>query len=175
MDTFISFSPISTAVNAGVGIGGYIAFIFTRALITPTSRTWSSGNSFGVESCHAYSPNDLIGPSVSILGIILTLVAAFFNQCCCCKCSCCCEPFQFGALVTSSLHTPYILRPDGQLVREGETDIEENKEELVVVLEMEESQNIVDLVPLSGSASDILVTEAELEADEVIKEEIEAD
>ena len=61
-------------------------------------------------------------------------------------------------------------------MREEETDIEEeNKEELVVALEMEESEDNSDLIPLSGSASDILVTDAELEADEVIKEEIEAD
>ena len=118
----------------------------------------------------------MIGASVSILGIILTLVAAFSNQCFCCKSSCCCcEPFQFGALVISSPHTSYILRPDGQLLREAETDIEENKEEDVVALEMEESEDNGDLIPLSGLNSNIVVSEAELEADEVIKEEVGAD
>ena len=52
------------------------------------------------------------------------------DSCCCsCCCSpCCCLPFQFGALRTSSTRTPYILGPEGQLVREGETRTEGNRE-----------------------------------------------
>ena len=55
------------------------------------------------------------GFPTSILGLVLTLVAAFSNQCnccrtCCCKgCSCCWEPFTFGAIIASSPRTPSIL------------------------------------------------------------------
>ena len=45
----------------------------------------------------------------------------------------------------------------------------------MVALEMEESEDNGDLIPLSGSNSNIVVSEAELEADEVIKEEVGAD
>ena len=113
------------------------------------------------------------GLPCSILGFILTLVAAFSNRCNCCKSSSCCclcfsEPFQFGALVTSSPNIPFILGPDGQLVKEGETDIEENKEE---ELEMEESK---DINPSTSNSVLTSETEVELEADKVTKEKEEA-
>ena len=84
------------------------------------------------------------GLPCSLLGLILTLVATFSNQCSCCGtccCLCCSEPFEFGALVTSSPYIPYILGPDGQLVREGEADKGEDKGEAAETLEMEESKD----------------------------------
>ena len=62
-------------------------------------------------------------------------------------------------------------------MREGQTDIEEKMEEDLVALEMEEDVNELemeeskkdngDLVPLSAFSSNIVVSETELEADEV--------
>ena len=95
------------------------------------------------------------GLPCSLLGLILTLVAALSNQCsrcgtCCCLC--CREPFEFGALVTSSPYIPYILGPDGQLVREGEADTAEmdivptkTEEDKVIVKE----ENVGDQLELS--------------------------
>ena len=110
----------------------------------------------------------LFGLPCSILGLILALIATFSNQCNCCKSSCCCsccsESFEFGALVTSSPHTPYILGPDGKLVKEGETDIEANKDS-------------GDLILSSSATSNIILrseTEVELEADQAMREEEEA-
>jgi len=109
----------------------------------------------------------------SILGLILTLVATFSNQCNCCNTSCCCscfsEPFEFAALATSSLHTPYIIGPDGQLVRERE--MEEGE---VVELEMEESKDSSDHIPTSPSTPNTVMSEieVEMEADKVISKEV---
>ena len=64
-------------------------------------------------------------------------------------------PFELGALLTSSPQTPYILGPDGKLVREGETDIEENKEEGV---EMEESKDSDDITPSSSSTPNMVMS-----------------
>ena len=66
------------------------------------------------------------------------------------------SPFEFGALVTSSPHTPYILGPDGKLVKE------ENKKEDVDTLEMEESKDSVDLSSSSPYTSNIVVSETEV-------------
>ena len=118
------------------------------------------------------------GLPCSLLGLILTLVATFSNQCNCCKTSCCSscfsepfELFEFAALVTSSLHTPYILGPDGQLVREGE-----NEEEEVVELEMEESKDSSDHIPTSPSTPNTVMSETEveneMEADKVNSKEV---
>ena len=150
-ERFISFSPRSTAVNVGANVAGILTYIFTLPL------------SSEFHGCSIISYYLVFGGlPCSILGLILTLVAAFSNQCNCCKSSCCCsccsEPFEFGALLASSPHTPYILGPDGQLVRE-----EENKEEEVVELEMEESKDSGDPIPFSPSTTDMVVSEKEVE------------
>ena len=64
----------------------------------------------------------------------------------------------------TSLHIPYIIGPDGQLV--GEADIEENKEE-----EVEEVKDNGDLVTTFSSASNSTGSGAELKEDEVMQEE----
>ena len=109
---------------------------------------------------------EVVGANNPILGFILTLVAAFSNQCSCfgtCCCFCCTEPFEFGALVTSSPNVLYIL---GQLVREGE--LEKNKEE---ELEMEESK---DLIPSSSKIVLKSEMEVNLDVDKFTKEGEEA-
>jgi len=169
-ERFISFSPISAAVNVGVSVAGILTYIFTMSQITGCdSRYWELF--YTNEFYLVYG-----GLPCSILGLILTLVATFSNQCNCCKASCgCSEPFEFAALVTSSLHTPYIVGPDGQLVREGE-----NEEEEVVELEMEESKDSSDHIPTSPSTPNTVndrmsvmsETEVEMEADKVNSKEV---
>ena len=122
-ESFISYSPKYTAVNAGGSIAGILLnfFIFAH---------------FSRERSLPLFGYVIFGLPISILGLLLTLVVAFSNQCNCCKCwccSCCSEPFQFGALLASSPHTSYIVGPGGELI----TDTEENKEkEMQEALEM---------------------------------------
>ena len=65
------------------------------------------------------------------------MVAAFLDKCgndccrsfcCSCCCRCCFQPYELGALVVSSPQDLYILGPDGELVKKGDFDVEENKE-----------------------------------------------
>jgi len=182
-ERFISFSPISTAVNVGVSVAGILTYIFALPF-EPNYKYLYVACVDGFYLVYGGLP-------CSILGLLLTLVATFSNQCNCCKssccscscscctcscscsssccCSCCSEPFEFAALATSSLHTPYILGPDGQLVREGE-----NKEEEVVELEMEESKDSSDHIPTSPSTPNTVMSEieVEMEADKVISKEV---
>ena len=128
-----------------------------------------SDNDYTLEEIFCTAYYLVYGLPISLLGLILTLVAAFSNQCSCCGtccCLCCSEPFEFGALATSSPYIPYILGPDGQLVREGEADKGEVKGEAAETLEMEESKDGGDLVP---SSSDIVPTKTD--ADKVIVRE----
>ena len=129
-ETFITFSPKYTAVNVCVSIAGFLASVLMMHLTSPNH--W---NCF--ERYQAYG-----GRLSSLLGLLLTLVVAFsnnrvFKRFCCASCSLS-QPFEVGALLTSSPHTPYILGPDGQLVKEGGT--ERNNEEEMEVLEMKESK-----------------------------------
>ena len=167
---FISFSPKCTAINVGVSVTGILAYYITLPLLstsTSTSPDWFC-------STNAYL---FFGFPCSIFGLILTMVATFSNQCNCCKSSCCCscfnEPFEFGALVTSSPHIPYIIEPDGQLVREEETDIKENKEEEVEM--EEESKDSGDVIPSSSSTPSMpcIVKEEETDIEENKEEEVE--
>ena len=104
----ITFSPKYTAINAGLSVAGALTYAF--------SLPHTTYNEFAIEmSSFIFS---LIGLP-SILALLLTLTATFSNKCNCCR-SCCCfscctEPFEIGALLTSSPHTPYVLRSDGQL------------------------------------------------------------
>jgi|ERR1712192_110342 len=128
-DIFISFSPKYTAINAAVSVAGIPAYFFLMELVAG-------------DDCNI----DYFGLLCSLLGLILTLVVAFLP-----KCNSFAShfgfswplrfilplgltlapdfasSFEFGALVTSSPNIPYILGLDGQLVKEEETHIEENK------------------------------------------------
>ena len=97
---------------------------------------------------------------INIIGLILTLVA---GRCKCCHCCACCS-LQFGALLTSSPFTPYILGADGQLVMESATNKEDNKEEEVRELEMADTPSIV------GSE-----TKVGLEANELVQTMVESE
>ena len=116
-ESFIMFSPKYTAINAGVSTGGLLLLFPVLSLVFPNQELCPSGLYliYGGLPC-------------TILSLLLTLVAAFSNQWNCCKSCCCCsscsEPFEFGALLTSSPHTPYILGPEGELKAEN---IEESK------------------------------------------------
>ena len=175
-EKFISFSPKATAVNVSVTVAGILLYVITLPLVSALNYTAPLEDRCG-SGFYLY-----LGLPCSLLGIILTLVVAFSNQCscceaCCCSCeracccfccnSCCCEQFEFGALVTSSHGIPYILRPDGQLVKEGEADKGGDKGEVAETLEMEESKIV-------GVPSSPDVAPAETEVDKVIvREEVE--
>ena len=77
-------------------------------------------------------------------GILFTLAATFSNQCSCCRscccCTCCTKPFEMGALLTSSPHTPYVLGSDGGL-RKVETG-GKLEEEDVEAIEMEAPKDL---------------------------------
>ena len=90
-----------------------------------------------------------------IAGLLLSLAAALSNQCkcfkSCCCCLCCTEPFEAGALITSSLHTPYVIGLDGQLSKEKTGGGQERGEEAETVevqvedveaFKMDESQDL---------------------------------
>ena len=111
-ESFIMFSPRYTAVNAGVSTVGILLLFPILDLVLPNQPLCPSGLYliYGGLPC-------------TILSLLLTLVAAFSNQWNCCKSCCCCsscsEPFEFGALLTSSPHTPYIFGPEGELKAEN--------------------------------------------------------
>ena len=159
--SFIAFSPKYTAINVGVSVAGILTYCFSLK--------------FDLEQVGIYLG---VGLPCSILGLILTLFTVFSNKCNCCKGTCCCssflKPFEFGALDVSSPHVPFILGPDGELVREGEADIEENKEK---EMEMEESNGRSDPIPSSASTSNIVVleTEVELEANKVVRKDVDVE
>ena len=94
-ESYLVFSPKSTAINVGVSLAGTLIYM------APLARSRSF-----VVVLVALLP-------LSILGIIFTLMFTFCIQCSCClSCCCCCEPFEFAALVTSSPLTPHILETD---------------------------------------------------------------
>merc|ERR1719264_1943668 len=73
--SFISFSPKCTAINIGVSAAGIVAYVFTLPLTAnDPDLLYTSGIYiiFGGLPCF-------------ILGLILTLLAAFSNRCNCCK------------------------------------------------------------------------------------------
>ena len=119
---FISFSPISTAVNACVGFAGSLSYFITLPLFFKPSETEGERDSifFGFHLYYMF-----IQP-INIIGLILTLAAGCRCRCCCSCCSC---SLQFGALLTAEPYTPYFLASDGQLVMERATHVEDNKEE----------------------------------------------
>ena len=100
-ESYLGFSPKSTAINVGFSLVGSLIYFVTMAQLNPAlflSR----------EALIIFLP-------LNILKVILTLVFTFCNKCSCCKsscCLCCCEPFEFAALVTTSPHTPYILEEE---------------------------------------------------------------
>jgi len=95
-ESYLVFSPKSTAINVGVSLAGTLIYmaplVGSRALTTVL----------------------IVLLPLSLLGIIFTLMFTFCIQCSCCLsyCCCCCEPFEFAALVTSSPFTPHILETD---------------------------------------------------------------
>ena len=131
-ESFITFSPKYTAVTTIGSVAGVLLCIVTLFLET---SDWDCATGTYIAFGHPFT----------ILGVILTLVVGFSNQCnsChACHCyACCFEPFEFGALLTSSPHTPYILGPDGHLVREENINLDENNEEEVAL----ETKDIKDL------------------------------
>ena len=120
-ETFITFSPKYTAINAVVSVVGLLVFLFTMPLIQETSFELYGLVLFGTPF---------------IPGLLLTLATTFSNQCNCCR-SCCCfscctEPFEIGALLPSEPHTSYVLGSDGQLRKEGTGGgLEEEMESMV--------------------------------------------
>ena len=117
-ETFITFSPKYTVVNAGLSAVGVLAFVFAFPLI---------------QNLQPLSYWDTVLPIVGtpfILGLLPTLAATFSNRCTCCRsccCSCCDGSFDLGALLPSAPRTQYILGSDGQL-RKQETGIGSNVE-----------------------------------------------
>ena len=98
----------------------------------------------------------------SILALLFTLATTFPNQCKCCR-SCCCfpcciEPFEIGALLTSSLHTPYFLGSDGQLRKEGTGgSLEEEMERMLNDAEEVEVVLVEDVEAVEMDASRIFL------------------
>ena len=128
-ESFITFSPKYTAVTTIGSVAGVLLCIVTLFLET---SDWDCATGTYIAFGHPFT----------ILGVILTLVVAFSNQCNSCHSyACCFEPFEFGALLTSSPHTPYILGPDGHLVSEENINLDENNEEEVAL----ETKDIKDL------------------------------
>ena len=121
---FITFSPKYTAINAGVSFAGLLVYIFTIA----ENRSFSS-----------ISIN--VWPTF-IGGLLFTLAATFSNQINCCRLYCCVEPFEMGALLVSSPHTPFVLGPDGQLRREA-TEMDSNVKQEQEIKEGESKQEEV--------------------------------
>ena len=62
-----------------------------------------------------------------LIGITLSLVVAFLDQCTC-HCSSSCESYKFRALLPDSPHASYILQPGGKLVIEENVNNKEEKE-----------------------------------------------
>ena len=160
-DTFITFSPKYTAINAGLNLAGALVYIFTLCLVTK--------HDYGVGI-----PRVLLGTcALFIPGLLLTLVAAFSNQCKCCRNCCCCtsctEPFEIGALLTSSPRTPYVLGSDGRL-RKEETYEEQEEEE-----EEEEEGMDEDVEAAKGEVEDGGKAEEEREVEEADAEEVESE
>ena len=146
-EQFITFSPKYTAINGGISVAGLLACFLTRPVTDhsePDSLLVSGQMLFMVAVPF-------------IAGLLLSLAAALSNQCKCCKSCCCClcctEPFEMGALLTSSLHTPYVLGLDGQLNKEktggGQEEVDkaeketvEDQVEDVEAFKMDESQDL---------------------------------
>ena len=132
-ETFITFSPKYTAINAGVNIAGLLIYVFIIA-----------------DSLFYDAEDYTIQVIPFILGLLLTLATTFSNQCnccrnCCCS-SCCTEPFEIGALLTSSPHTPYVLGSDGQLRKEGTSGgLEEEMESMVKEVEVRVESPVEDV------------------------------
>ena len=143
-ETIIIFSPIYTAINASVSFVGLLVYAFTLALIYEASL-------------------DRVLPYFGLVftpGRLLTLATTLSNQCNCCR-SCCCsscctEPFELGALLTSSPHIPYILGSDGQLKKEGTGGgLKEEKEIIGMGVEVEMEAEEVKEVMVEDLAKDL--------------------
>ena len=72
-ETFITFSPKYTAINAGLSLAGALVYKFTLHLVTRDE----------------IAPKIILG-ALFFPGLLLTLAATFSNQCRCCR-SCCCR------------------------------------------------------------------------------------
>ena len=109
-ETFVTFSPINAGVSTGV--------LLPLLCVSPDVRLFLM---FGLPS---------------ILGLLLTLVVTTFsNQFNCCRSccfSCCTESFELRVLLSSSLHTLYVLGSYGHLRKEGTGGgLEEEMESMV--------------------------------------------
>ena len=109
-ETFVTFFPI----NAGVSTCVLLPLLYVSPDITLFLM-------FGLPS---------------ILGLLLTLVVTTFsNQFNCCRSccfSCCTESFELRVLLSSSLHTLYVLGSYGHLRKEGTGGgLEEEMESMV--------------------------------------------
>ena len=132
-ETFVTFSPINAGVSTGV--------LLPLLCVSPDVRLFLM---FGLPS---------------ILGLLLTLVVTTFsNQCNCCRSccfSCCTESFELRVLLSSSLHTLYVLGSYGHLRKEGTGGgLEEGMESMMVGVELE---------PREVKEVEALVKEAEMD------------
>ena len=97
-ETYVAFSPKSTAVNAAVSIVGVLVYAFILPKLS------KSGDQICFEEVYVGG-----GLPCYFLGLLLTLVATFLDQC---NISCSCldlQPLEFAALLPTSPQTPYIL------------------------------------------------------------------
>ena len=122
----ITFSLKYTAINIGVSVLGFPVYAVLFYTLHITDFTDETPDFILIILRIVGLP--------SIPGLLLTLAATFSNQCNCCKsCSCCGEPFEFGALLTSSPLSPCILGSDGQVWGvEGDRGLEEEMENMAV-------------------------------------------
>ena len=132
-ETFVTFSPINAGVSTGV--------LLPLLCVSPDVRLFLM---FGLPS---------------ILGLLLTLVVTTFsNQCNCCRSccfSCCTESFELRVLLSSSLHTLYVLGSYGHLRKEGTGGgLDEGMESMMVGVELE---------PREVKEVEALVKEAEMD------------
>ena len=99
-ETYVAFSPKSTAVNAAVSIVGVLVYAFILPKLS------KSGDQICFEEVYVGG-----GLPCYFLGLFLTLVATFLDQCnISCSCSCLdLQPLEFAALLPTSPQTPYIL------------------------------------------------------------------
>ena len=95
-ETYVAFSPKSTALNAAVSIVGVLVYAFILPKLS------KSGDQICFEEVYVGG-----GLSCYFLGLLLTLLATFLDQC---NISCLdLQPLEFAALLPTSPQTPYIL------------------------------------------------------------------
>ena len=127
-ESLIMFSGKYTGVNAAASFAGILVHIFALPLLSKISE------SDGYWYCFSTIYINYGGLLCSIMGIILTLVVVAFSNNCnslTTSCSSFSRSFEFGAILTSSPHTAYILSPDGQVVKVKETGSQESTEIIV--------------------------------------------